>query len=103
MKLAMFISQLYRKFVENGLKFFLKLSKNDSQKEKVIEEFATLGYLTASIEHELRTPLEVFIKELRILEKLIADNYNVKPSIDGIEQMVSRIRVAININKQPAR
>ncbi len=99
MKLPQFISKFYRTFVEAGLQLFTTLSKDDShkKKEKELEHFANIGYITAALEHDLRNPLSVIQYELMHLEREFSNNPKLYPIIEHLKEEVLRINTAISL------
>lgn len=85
-----------------------ELSKKESTekqlevKEKQLEvkgEFESLGYLAASIEHEIRNPLEVIKGEITDLNNRFqnSDDINFKNQINNLDIQVDRLSLAANI------
>lgn len=60
-------------------------------------EFEELGYLTASIEHELRTPLAVFDNEIHLLKRKYQSDEGLVKKLDLLETYRLRILAAADI------
>lgn len=88
------------------IKVKFELSKKESTekqlevKEKQLEvkgEFENLGYLAASIEHELRNPLEVIKNEIDDLNRKFQHDESLTNKFHSLEIQVNRISLAANI------
>jgi hypothetical protein len=68
---------------------------------KVKSEFEILGYLAASIEHELRNPLQAVILEVNNLPKKIQNNKELiekfGEQFENLEKEVYKVRAAANV------
>jgi signal transduction histidine kinase len=74
-----------------------KLQQSTEQKLRVKGEFEELGYFAASLEHELRNPLEVLSDELDVLKKRTQSDPKLQERFTILEQQLNRISIAANI------
>lgn len=80
-----------------------ELSRLNKEKDLVIAqlkvkgEFEDLGYLAASIEHELRNPLEVIKNEIDDLNRKFQHEESLTNKFHSLEIQVNRISLAANI------
>ena len=71
--------------------------KSAEQKLKIKGEFEELGFFAASIEHELRNPLEVVEGEIEFLKARTQTNEELQGRFSNLERQLSRISVAADI------
>lgn len=67
------------------------------QQLRVKGEFEELGYFAASLEHELRNPLEVLDDEIEVLKKRTQSDDELQQHFAILQQQMNRISVAADI------
>jgi signal transduction histidine kinase len=83
--------------VKEGLSNLYSTKAYAEEQLKRKGEFEELGYLTASIEHELRTPLAVFDNEIILLRRKYQNEGNIIKRLDSLERQRLRILAAADI------
>lgn len=100
MRFPRFVESLYDGFVEGGLKFFRKLSRNNSAEEikrKTLNKLESIGMLTATIEHDISTPLMNLSSGLIILRNKYNNNHKLLVDLKRIEHEVLKIKRIIRL------
>jgi signal transduction histidine kinase len=81
----------------SGIAEVKKEAEEVKEQLKVKGEFEELGFLAASIEHELRNPLEVIIGEIDYLKSKSTGNEDLAGRFITLEKAVNRIAVAADV------
>lgn len=101
MKILQFIKSLQKRLTERKFRFFGNLSDNKFIEEKSdMKIFADLGILTASIEHEIRTPLATIdniLHHLKHMKHIKENDERVNKSLNEIKYQTLRISAALQI------